>query len=144
MKNKTHGKQSGLFERHDISAANLPAALTIQDPAEYIRIFRSTFLKKVREEKGLSVNKVAELCDIDKDDLTKIESGTINEQFMMQLNILADFYEIDYHHLLILYKLARAPSREKTLKMAACHTQKISEETQKMLAEFIERLQETY
>ena len=135
MKNKENNKV--------ISVANLPDQLQIEDPKEYIRQFRTTFLKKVREKKELSVEEAAKQYRIDSKELERIEEGNVNEQDMMLLNRIADFYGVDYPSLLFMFKLARRPERRKVEKIAAYHDQKIDEETQKDLEDFLSKLRDS-
>lgn len=136
--------QSDLHEvGRDISVANLPPDLVIEDPAKYLREIRATFLRKAREARGLTIEEVATKCHIDVHDLRRIESGKVNEQDMAVLSDLATVYGIDYPSLLFLFRLARRPDRTQTYKMAAYHDQKIDKKTQEELIQFVEKLKDS-
>lgn len=90
----------------DLSAANLSAEFIIKDPRDYIKEIRKTFLRKAREAKKLSLKDVANKLNVSPADLKAMEEGNINEKHLMLLHELSDLYDIDYHRLLYLYKLA--------------------------------------
>jgi len=140
---KTKTKERAEKKGREISVANLPPDLTIQDPQDYIRRVRSTFLAKVREKKGLDQDAVAKKCGINSDELKRIESGKVHEQDMMVLNTLAELYGIDYPSLLFMFKLAKLQTEETTLKMAAHHYQRIDDETQGKIMSFLEKIKES-
>lgn len=129
-------------EKKVISVANLPDDYTIKDPSAYIKHFRTTYLKRVRENQRLSIQHVAKECNIRDEELIRIESGAITEQDMMILNRIAGFYGIDYPGLLFLYKLAKRPEHGEILKMAAYHDQRIDEETEKELISFLSKFKD--
>ncbi len=142
MKKNSFDERENPRVDRDISVANLPPDLIIEDPAEYVREMRATYLKRARQAKGLRLEEVAEKCNLGIEELKRIESGEVDEQDMAILNDLAIVYSIDYPSLLFLFRLARRPDRTQAIKMAACHDQKIDEKTQKDLVEFVEKLKE--
>ena len=105
---------------------------------------KNSFLKKIRENKNLTIQDVAKRCRIEIKELKRIESGAITEEDMMILSRLADFYGIDYPSLLFLFKLARRPELHKIEKMAAYHDKKIDEKTQKELIDFVSKLKDSF
>lgn len=140
---KTKIKERDEKRGREISVANLPHDLTIQDPQDYIRKMRSTFLARVREKAGFDVETVAKKCGISADELNRIESGKVHGQDMMVLNALAEIYDIDYACLLFMFKLAKPQAEENALKMAAHHNQRIDDETQGKILSFIEKIKES-
>lgn len=135
------GDKKDTKEREAISSANLPKELVIEDPKVYIRMMRTTFLRKVRETRNMSFDEACKKSGIKSDDLRRIESGQVNEQDMMALSKVCDLYGIDYANVLYLFKLAQRPERQNVEKMAAYHDQKMDEQTQKELIEFLSKLQ---
>jgi transcriptional regulator with XRE-family HTH domain len=138
MKKQKHGENEKV-----ISVANLPNEFTIEDPQAYIKLMRSSFLKKVRVSKGLSRKEVSFKAGVNIEDIDRIEQGLVNEQDMMALSELCELYDIDYPSILFLFKLAKRPEQNKVEKMAAYHDQKIDEETQKELIGFLSKLKDS-
>lgn len=126
-----------------ISAANLPDNYAIEDPRGFLRDFRASFLHKARLGHNLSIEDVSTQIGVPVSDLKRIERGEINERDLMALRSLAGLYEIDYSNLLFLYKLVKRPTPQRSLKMAACHDQKMDEETMKEVLEFVKSLEES-
>jgi transcriptional regulator with XRE-family HTH domain len=126
-----------------ISVANLPRDLIIDNPRTFLREMRSTFLKKVREGRGLRKEEVSQKCGIPISKLEDIESGKIGEQEMMILHILSEIYELDYPSLLFLYRLANRPERITVDKLAAYHKQDIDSATQQELLDFLGKLKDS-
>jgi transcriptional regulator with XRE-family HTH domain len=137
------GEKKEIKKGNVISVANLPKDFLIDDPQDYIRFMRTTYLKKTRASQDLSINEVSRNTGIDKDELIRIESGQVNEQDMMALSKLCELYDIDYPGILFMFKLARRPERQKIEKMAAYHDQKMDEETQKELVDFLSKLKDS-
>ncbi len=79
---------------------------TLKDHSNLLLTFGEN-LKKIRQEKGLSLRKMATLCNLDDSNISKIENGKFNIQLSMStifelakgLNIkpkeLLDFSEIE-------------------------------------------------
>lgn len=126
-----------------ISVANLPKEFTIEDPQAYIKLMRSSFLKKTRVSIELSREEVSVKTGVNIDDLNRIEKGLVTEQDMMALSDLCELYGLNYPSILFMFKLAKRPGQNKVEKMAAYHDQKIDEETQKELMAFLSKLKDS-
>jgi transcriptional regulator with XRE-family HTH domain len=122
------------------TASDLSAEYTISDTAAYIKNFRQSFLRRLREDYKLSESDVCQKSGIPMEDLQRIERGKVSETDLMNLQKLSKVYDISYHYLLALFKLAKRPQEYSELKMAAYHEAEIDKYTSDQVVEFIKDL----
>ncbi len=126
----------------DVSAANLPEDLQINNPRHFIKEMRTTYLKNIRLKLKMTEEEVAKECDIEIDELQSIEAGSVNTNHMMALHALSEFYKIDHHRLLSLFNLLERKPTENRYGLAASHRKEVDKKTQKELEAFIENFKE--
>lgn len=125
-----------------VSASNLPPEFAIKDPRDFVKDFRVSFLREVREGLGLSLTDVIAKANTSEDDLRRVEAGGVSEGDMALLHSLAKVYGVDYRSLLSLFRLARPVSaaNESTYRLAAYHDPKVGQDAQKAIADFLHSL----
>lgn len=125
-----------------VSASNLPSEFTISDPRDFVKEFRASFLRNVREGLGLTLADVVAKAGASEDDLRRVEGGVVAEGDMALLHALAAVYGVDYRSLLSLFRLARPVSaaNESTYRLAAYHDPKVGQDAQKAIADFLHSL----
>lgn len=126
-----------------LSVANLPDDVVIDDPREFIKMFRTHFLGRARNAKGLSLEEASKQIGISKSELIRIEDANVNAQDIMVLSKISELYSIDYSNLLFLFRLAQRPDRKKIQKIAAYHQQQLDEKTQEEILKFINELKDS-
>lgn len=124
-----------------ISAANLPPDFTIKHPKDFIAEMRTSFLRKAREAKKLTLEEVSKQLYMPIEEMSRIESGKVNVQDMMILHELATLYSVNYHRLLTLFKLAEVKT-DVEYGIAACHKEDIDKETQKRILDLANKLRD--
>jgi transcriptional regulator with XRE-family HTH domain len=122
-----------------ISVANLPAEYTIRDPRKFISEMRSSFLRKARERMNLTLQEVSAKIGVGTEELASIEAGKVKATHMMILHQLSELYQIEYTHLLYLFKLA-TESTEEEYGIAAFHDKDLDLETEEELKKLITTL----
>lgn len=137
-------KRNGELLRNDYvpTLSNLREQFLISNPNDYIKKFRSSFLRWVREGENISKADIETSCGIAVKDLERIESGQVNEGDLMNLQKLAKRYSISYFHLLAAFKLVKKQQKNSDFKMAAYADTKMDEETIKRITEFIVKLKD--
>ena len=125
-----------------LSAANLPEKFHVKDPREFLASFRQNILRRLREMKKMSLDDVVKQANISAKDLSRLESGNVDESDMAILYSLSSLYQIEYPSLLFILKLAKRPYSESTYKLAAFHDPKIDEDAQKAITEFLGNLKD--
>ncbi len=134
--------ERGKTRRDVISVANMPDEMKIKDVAKYIAEVRSSFLGNAREKRGMKIEDVAKHCGVSVEEIKRVESGNVTEQDMLILSKIARLYNVNYANLLFLFRLAKFRDHDSSMKMAAYHDQKMDEETQKEVSEFIKKFKE--
>ncbi|HEM7854167.1 TPA: helix-turn-helix domain-containing protein [Burkholderia multivorans] len=124
----------------DISAANLPDAFHIKDPRAYLLQFRKSLLKRLRNDKGLSVSEVSKATGVSNGEIERLEEGNVRESDMAPLYSLSDFYGIDYSTVLYIFKLAKRPQNDTEYKLAAYHDPKMDDAAQRAISDFLSKL----
>jgi len=132
MKEAKARKRSGEI----ISVANLPAEYVIRDPGKFISEMRSSFLKRARERMHLTLQEVSARIGIKPDELSSVEAGKVNATHMMLLHQLSELYEVEYTHLLYLFRLAKENAEEE-YGIAAFHDKDLDSETEEDLKKLI-------
>lgn len=135
------GDEKNKASVENISVANLPADFTIKHPKNFIAEMRTSFLKKAREAKKLTLEEVSKQLYMPIEEMSRIESGKVNAQDMMILHELSTLYDVDYYRLLTLFKLAEAKTDEE-YGIAACHKENIDKETQQKILNIASKLRD--
>ena len=105
--NQEKSYRKGITMKDDVSAANLPEDLQINNPKHFIKEMRSAYLKNIRLKLKMTEEEVTKKCNIKLNELKSIEAGSVNTNHMMAIHALSKFYKIDYHRLLSLFNLLK-------------------------------------
>lgn len=133
-------KETKKYDLSKVCAGSLPEDFSIDNPREFIATFRATYLLKVREAKGFSLEEVAEAISFDVKDLVRVEHGKVSAQDMALLYALCELYQIDYYQILSMFRLVEQKDEGCQYGLAAYHDGNIDKETKRDLVNLVESL----